>query len=70
MIAIFETNLQNENDAKHILHHLLHRYPSHRITIDMEDCDHILRVEGDHFRVLEVVSIIKDLGYDCQALLF
>jgi hypothetical protein len=52
MIEVFKTNVVKPEDAKHILFILNRVFPEYYINFDLEDCDHILRVEHTNILVL------------------
>lgn len=68
-ILIFRTNVQHRKEAIHALN-ILYNYlqPDERATIDLEDCDKVLRVESSHVNPQEVIAIMNQSGYDCAEL--
>jgi hypothetical protein len=66
MVEIFKTNVENIKQAKRILMLLNSRFPKLRINFDLEDCDRILRVEGETIQADKVVNLVKSLGYQCE----
>lgn len=68
MIKIFSTNIDSKKKADLTIAKLLCVYPKFKITIDIEDSDNILRVEGENFNANEIQQIIAKLGFKCQEL--
>lgn len=38
------------------------------ISFDLEDCDKIMRTEGDYYSAKEIIEKIEVLGYHCEEL--
>lgn len=65
---IFKTNIENKQSAEVIQNNLLDLFPKSNINFDLEDCDRILRVEGEDFTVNKIIEIVNKLGYECEIL--
>ena len=68
MIEIFKTNVQQRSDAAVLLGILSKRFPLYKINFDLEDCDNILRVEGDKLSAEKIIEILHAKGHQCLAL--
>jgi hypothetical protein len=68
MIEVFITNVESKEAATIILDYLFVKFPSCKINFDIEDCDHILRVEGSDFSVKKIIESLKKFGYKCSLL--
>lgn len=68
MVSVFKTNVQCPEKAVFILDGLLSEYPAFRINFDLEDCDRILRVEGNDVEINGIISSLKKRGYSCEEL--
>jgi hypothetical protein len=66
MVEIFKTNVENIKQAKRILMLLNSRFPKLRINFDLEDCDRILRVEGETIQADKIAKLVRSLGYQCE----
>jgi hypothetical protein len=67
MIEIFKTNIEASEKEKLIT--LLHRrFPEHEISIDLFDCDKVLRVKGKTFKAQEVIEILNSNGNSCRVM--
>lgn len=69
IIEVFKTNVDNHEDAQQIIDALSKLLNSIRVTIDLEDCDRVLRVEGKAFAVEEVTTVLHLHGFDCELLI-
>ena len=68
MIEVFKTNVQTKTQSKMLLCVLSETFPSLKINFDLSDCDKVLRVEGIHIEVLQVISLVKEYGFTCEVL--
>ncbi|MFN3404268.1 MAG: hypothetical protein ACK40G_09265 [Cytophagaceae bacterium] len=66
MVEVFKTSVRGKIKAREILKRLVEEFPSARINFDLEDCDRILRVEGESFSVDKVISTVELFGYSCE----
>ena len=66
---MFRTNVQTRHDA-HIALFALHSrlHPGEQATIDLEDCDKVLRVESHLSTRDDIVSVIEHSGFQCTEL--
>ena len=68
MVEVFKTNVQQKRQAKILLDILSRQFPLFRINFDLEDCDKILRVEGEDIPQEKITRVVKESGYHCMAL--
>ncbi|RYY61185.1 MAG: hypothetical protein EOO05_07290 [Chitinophagaceae bacterium] len=68
MIEVFQTNVEKEFQARIIIAFLLQQFPGSRINFDLDDCDRILRIEGQRVCPVRVVDLMRDKGFQCAAL--
>lgn len=68
MVEVFKTNVKQKRQAKDLLNALSSQFPLYRINLDLEDCDKILRVEGDNVPPEKIRNLVKAKGYQCQVL--
>ena len=67
MIKVFKTDIAERNAANFIINMLLRTYTNFKITIDTDDCDNVLRVEGHKsFSDVDIVHKIKRIGFFCE----
>lgn len=68
MIMVFKTDVPNKTSADYIINNLLKEYPGFVISIDVGDCDKVLRVEGTEFRMDDIINRLQRLGFACEEL--
>jgi hypothetical protein len=68
MVEVFKTNVQKRRQAKILLSFLSRKLPSLRINFDLDDCDKILRVEGENICHQTIRELMTENGYNCEVL--
>ncbi len=68
MVEVFKTNIHNDVIAGHILAELNMLFPAYKINFDLDDCDKILRVEGDAIYAPKISHVLKGKGFECDVL--
>ena len=68
MVEIFKTDVEDQRQAKQILTILRSRFPAFQVNFDLQDCDKILRVKGEHIPVDEIISLVSTSGFYCSLL--
>lgn len=68
MIEVFKTNVETASDANSIVQMLIQHFPGSRINFDLQDCDKILRVEGNNFCTETIIIFMKENGFHCSIL--
>ena len=68
MVEVFKTNVEEQEQAAKLVEVLIHHFPLSRINFDLDDCDRILRVEGDTVSYKEIIELITVNGYQCKIL--
>lgn len=68
MVEVFKTNVEEVTQSKIILDVLGKTFPSFALNFDLEDCDRILRVEGENILPLKIIAILNTNGYECEIL--
>lgn len=68
MVEVFKTNVKQKRQAKRLLNILSQQFPLCRINFDLEDCDKILRVEGNNIRHEKITALVTGHGYQCDIL--
>lgn len=69
MIEVFKTNVLFQKDALQIVDILKKIMTNAKINFDLEDCDKILRIEGNNtFKNKDIMNFLKGLGYNCEIL--
>ncbi len=69
MVEVFKTDVTQADLAERLRAELNEHLPAARINFDLEDCDHILRVEVDAPQaVIFVQRHLQQHGFSCEAL--
>jgi hypothetical protein len=68
MIEVFKTDVKKVSQAKKVTALLLDHFPCSKINFDLQDCDKVPRVEGEHFIIEKIIEVIKENGYECAVL--
>jgi hypothetical protein len=68
MVEVYKTTVQTEQEAVKILSKMKAVYPNNRFSFDLEDCDKILRVEGEEIAVEAIELIFDDLHLKVEIL--
>lgn len=68
MVEVFRTTVKEQGEAWLLVHTLTEHFPGCKINFDLEDCDNILRMEGDTVETGKVVELLKQYSYSCQVL--
>jgi hypothetical protein len=69
MVEVFKTNVQEPGASTMLIRKLLVQFPQNRINFDLEDCDRILRIEGQEIFPGAIMGILAESGYHCEVLL-
>lgn len=70
MVEVFRTSVRSDSEAALVLAQLEATFPEHDINFDLEDCDHILRLEADvvHMDIKSVMELVKSQGFEIEIL--
>ncbi|SDS89375.1 hypothetical protein SAMN05216490_2034 [Mucilaginibacter mallensis] len=68
MVEVFKTNIAKVGQSKLLVKKLLQHFPSSYINFDLDDCDNVLRVEGDNICPEKIITLVTEHGYQCEAL--
>ncbi len=68
-ILLFKTNISSEED-KLVIQPTLDSHASIRHwTVDLNDCDFVLRIESESLDHQQVINLISDHGFECCELI-
>lgn len=67
-VEVFKTNVPTPQQAQAVLSGLCLFFPDHGINFDLEDCDRILRVEGEGVDVERILLLMASYGWECSVL--
>jgi hypothetical protein len=68
MVEVFKTNVHDEEESRVLLEKLLFHFPGKKINFDLEDCDKILRVEGNDILPGRIIELLIAQGHVCEIL--
>lgn len=70
MIEVYSTNITKKKHAKPVLKVLCEKFPAYMISLDLNDCDKILRVENPQGTVENetIKKLVNNLGFNITAL--
>jgi hypothetical protein len=68
MVEVFRTNVTRKRQAKVLLDILSKQFPLFHINFDLDDCDKILRVEGENICPESITGLVTESGYECGIL--
>jgi len=68
MVEVFKTDVQSIEQSKPLISKLKSNIPGSRVNFDLEDCDKVLRVEGDDFSVEAIIKLLNKNGHHCEIL--
>jgi hypothetical protein len=68
MVLIFKTSVSSIEQVKNLTPFLNKLLDGKKWNFDLEDCDHIFRVESDSDMSLELINELHKKGFDCELL--
>lgn len=63
MVEVFKTDVKRRSQARSLLALLNKQFPESRINFDLEDCDKILRIQGNNFCPHKIIQIVTEKGF-------
>jgi len=69
MVEVFKTNVTSNHQAKQLVH-LIEDYFDYKVNFDLEDCDHILRVEAysEEVQPQPLINLLENMGVHAEVL--
>lgn len=68
MVEVFKTNVECPHEAAVLVKKLARRFPLYRINFDVEDSDHVLRVQGDGIAPCVIIELLGEDNFECALL--
>ncbi|HUZ61982.1 MAG TPA: hypothetical protein VMU83_24620 [Hanamia sp.] len=68
MVEIFKTDVYEEERSIIIVRKLLQYFPENKINFDLQDCDKILRIEGENIFSEKIMELLNEEGHECEIL--
>lgn len=67
-VLVFKTNIRNETDVQKITPVLQAEKHVAKWNVDLDDVDHILRIESNHPDSTRIIAQVRKAGYHCEEL--
>jgi peptide subunit release factor 1 (eRF1) len=70
MVEVFKTNVERSDHAQWLLAEIKKKFHGYTANFDLDDCDHILRIESisDAVDVSALIKLIRNLGFQAEIL--
>lgn len=68
MIGIFKTNINSPHDKNQVLDALTMRFNASACSVDLEDCDKVLRIVCAQTEEDMIAQFVQQLGFHCSPL--
>lgn len=68
MVEVFKTDVYEEERSIIIVRKLLQYFPENKINFDLDDCDKILRIEGENILSERIMELVSEEGHECEIL--
>ena len=68
MVDVFTKTIQEPNQAQRVLSTLRRVSPGVKITIDLDQCENILRVKGPQFDSARLIVLVNQAGFRCEVM--
>ncbi|HSY77215.1 MAG TPA: hypothetical protein VK890_10185 [Bacteroidia bacterium] len=69
-IEIFKTNVRGKRNALYLIGEMNAIFPGHKVSIDLDDKDKVLRVENSKGKVKssDVIKLLEQRNFHCEVL--
>ncbi len=67
-ILVFKTNVSNQTQVKRLSTHMKAMEGVIKWSVDLHDCDKVLRIEASNLLPHRVEHIVSNAGYYCKEL--
>jgi hypothetical protein len=70
MVEVFKTNVERPDHAQWLLDEITKKFGDYTANFDLDDCDHILRIESINgsVDVSALMELIRNLGFHAEVL--
>lgn len=69
MIEVFKTNVNKVSQSRKLIGLITAHFAVCRVNFDLEDCDKVLRIEGQEFCPKGVIELLRLNGHYCEVLI-
>jgi hypothetical protein len=67
-VEVFKTNVEHPTQAHKLAAFLTQQFGLFSVNFDLDDCDHVLRVEDSNINPERIMSALHAIGYQCEPL--
>lgn len=69
-VEVFKTNVSATDEANMLIRQIHGSFPGYKANFDLDDCDHILRVEAEsgEIEAASLISLLNKSGFDAEVL--
>ena len=67
-VLVFKTNLHSHEIVSDVSPILTHLKDIKRWNVDVQDCDHVLRIESETLSAERIEQLLSSAGYFCEEL--
>ncbi len=68
MVEVFKTDVKQKAQAVQLIAGLSQQFPLHCISFDLDDCDKVLRIEGNNICNTTIIKLLNLQGFFCEVL--
>lgn len=68
MVEVFATNVDTGIAAQRLINLLRLRFPGSRVDVDLDDCDRVLRIQGEQLCPAQITQLVQAQGFYCGEL--
>ncbi len=70
MVEVFKTDVADPKDACMLVEAIKKAFPGYKVNFDLQDCDHILRIEScvGGIQLDPIIRLINKFGYSAEVL--
>lgn len=68
IVEVFKTSVLKSGEANRIIDTINRIYPHLKVNFDLDDCDKILRIEGNKIDVSRITQLLLNKGFQCEIL--
>lgn len=70
MVEVFKTNVVDGKQANQLVLAIQNNFSGYHVNFDLDDCDHILRIENEDDRIDSdlIIKLVQDHGFTAEVL--
>jgi len=69
-IEVFKTNVKGRRTASFLVNEMKEVFPGHKVSIDLDDSDKVLRVESSkgEIKASAIINLLEKRNFRCEVL--